>query len=144
MQYRTDLAIEQATSAGSTGGLCMHTARMGVFTRTEVEVQSLEAARRLGKSMGRYITFETAPVHSLDQTTREALSGQISCAVRELLPPFGDVLVVGLGNRHITSDALGSRVCESALATRHLKDALPPALQGRLRGVSALADGQTE
>ena len=88
MQYRTDLAIEQAANAGSTGGICMHTARMGVFTRTEVEVQSLEAARRLGKPMGRYITFETAPVHSLDQTTREALSGQISCAVRELLPPL--------------------------------------------------------
>ena len=141
MQYRTDLAIEQAQNWSGASGIRMRSARLNGFTRTEVEVQSEEAARRLQKPMGRYITFETAPVHSLAQEARQALSGEIACVLRSLLPPFGDVLVVGLGNRHITSDALGSRVCESVLVTRHLKDTLPPPLQGRLRGVSALAPG---
>ena len=141
MQYRTDLAIEQAQNIGGASGVRMRSARLHGFTRTEVEVQNEDAARRLQKPMGRYITFETSPVHSLSQEARQALSGEIADTVRGLLPPFGDVLVVGLGNRHITSDALGSRVCENVLVTRHLKDTLPGPLQGRLRGVSALAPG---
>ena len=78
---------------------------------------------------------------------------QISCNRREdiwLMPggmPIGvslyadGVLVVGLGNRHITADALGSRVLESLLITRHMKDITEPSLRGRLRGVCAVAPG---
>ena len=141
MQYRTDLAVERAQSLGSAEGVVLRTTRLNGFTRSEVEVQNESAAARLQKPCGRYITFETAPVHSLPQQSRRALSREIADALRALLPPFGDVLIVGLGNRHITSDALGSRVAENVLVTRHLHDALPDSLRGRLRGVSALSPG---
>ena len=49
----------------------------------------------------------------------------IAQAVRALLPKEGDVLVVGLGNRNVTADALGTRVVERTLVTRHLGKALP-------------------
>jgi len=141
MQYRTDLAMERAQSLGDIPGVRMCATPMGCFTRSEVDVQEAAAAARLQKPRGRYITFECAPVHSLSQESRQNLSQEIARTLQSMLPPFGDVLAVGLGNRHITSDALGSRVIEGVLVTRHLKDALPPSLQGRLRGVSALCPG---
>lgn len=61
--------------------------------------------------------------------------------VRSLLPREGEVLVVGLGNRNVTADALGTRVVERMLVTRHLRQAIARELRGRLRGVSAIAPG---
>ena len=51
------------------------------------------------------------------------------------------VLVVGLGNRHITADALGPRVVEKLLVTRHIHMAYPGELDGRFCTVSAIAPG---
>lgn len=141
MQYRTDLAVERVLEQGSAPGVSMQSIRLRGFTRTEVHIESEEASRRLQKPPGRYFTFETEPIHTLEQAQRQQLSSCIAETVRGLLPPFGDVLAVGLGNRHITSDALGSRVIESVLVTRHLTGAMPEPLRGRLRGVSALAPG---
>ena len=51
------------------------------------------------------------------------------------------MLVVGLGNRNVTADALGTRVVERMLVTRHLRQAMAQELRGKLRGVSAIAPG---
>ena len=51
------------------------------------------------------------------------------------------VLVVGLGNWNATPDALGPRVVNNLLVTRHLKEFVPPELQGSLRPVSAVSPG---
>ena len=141
MQYRTDLAMEQARALGDLPGVVIRSVRMEGFSRCEIEVQTEEAAKKLGKPRGRYVTLEAEPLHSLPQNRRQGIAEEIARTVQELLPPFGEVLVVGLGNRHITSDALGSRVAEGVLVTRHLKGVLPQPLQGRLRGVSALCPG---
>lgn len=141
MQYRTDLAMERAQDSGNMGGVCMRNAQAGPFSICEIEIQSAEAAERLQKPAGRYITLETPPIHGLSAQERQALAREMAERLAPLLPPFGDVLTVGLGNRHITSDALGSRVAEGVLVTRHLKDTLPDSLRGRLRGVSALCPG---
>lgn len=141
MQYRTDLAMERAQDSGNMGGVCMWNTQAGPFSICEIEIQSAEAAERLQKPAGRYITLETPPIHGLSAEERQALAREMAERLAPLLPPFGDVLTVGLGNRHITSDALGSRVAEGVLVTRHLKDTLPDSLRGRLRGVSALCPG---
>lgn len=141
MQYRTDLAVESAAGGAGIPGVCVRTEALPSFTRTEVIIQTPEAARQTGKPRGRYITFEISPLHALRQEERSRIAWGIARDVRQLLPETGEVLAVGLGNRHITSDALGTRVIERVLVTRHLKENLPPALRGRLRGVSALAPG---
>ena len=141
MQYRTDLAMERAQDSGNMGGVCLRNTQAGPFSICEIEIQTPEAAERLQKPTGRYITLETPPIHGLSAQERQALAREIAERLAPLLPPFGDVLTVGLGNRHITSDALGSRAAEGVLVTRHLKDTLPDSLRGRLRGVSALCPG---
>ena len=51
-----------------------------------------------------------------------------------MLPPKGDVLVLGLGNRRMTADALGDRVVSGILVTRHMQE-------DSLRGVCAMSPG---
>ena len=57
------------------------------------------------------------------------------------LTPESSVLVVGLGNWKATPDALGPRVVEKLLVTRHLQAVLPPDVAKGLRSVAAIAPG---
>jgi len=140
-QYRTDLAMERVSDFGALAGVRTENAQLGIFSRNIVEILSDDAAQQLQKARGRYITFHSQPLKLLSQQEIMEFSSLIARSLQHLLPPEGDILIIGLGNRRITSDALGSRVTESVLVTRHLKDVLSPSLQGRLRGVCALSPG---
>ena len=54
--------------------------------------------------------------------------------------PDASVLVVGLGNRAITPDAVGPDAIDSVMVTRHLREQLPEHF-GQFRPVAALAAG---
>ncbi len=51
------------------------------------------------------------------------------------------VLVVGLGNWNITPDALGPKVIERIMVTRHLLELIPDQVDERVRSVCAVAPG---
>lgn len=140
-QYRTDLAMERVSDFGPVPGVRVENAELGCFSRNIVQIENEQAAAQLQKARGCYITFHTRPLRLLEQEDKHHLSVLIAGSLRHLLPPQGDILVVGLGNRRITSDALGTRTTESLLVTRHLKDVLSPSLLGRLRSVCALSPG---
>ncbi len=57
-----------------------------------------------------------------------------------MTPDNGSVLVVGLGNRAMTPDAVGPLAADSILITRHLIDAMPQHFSG-FRPVAALRPG---
>lgn len=141
MQYRTDLAMERAADHPDIPGVQVINTQAGDYARCEVRIESEEAARQLQKPCGRYITFEIPPLHQMAQPARAELAQAIADTLQSLMPPEGDVLIVGLGNRRITSDKLGSQVVETLLVTRHLRGHLSQPLLGRLRGVCALAPG---
>ena len=65
------------------------------------------------------------------------VSRQIAQTLRLMLPAQGDVLVLGLGNRRMTADALGDRVVSGILVTRHIREEGETAL----RGVCAMSPG---
>lgn len=140
-QYRTDLAMESVSELGALTGVRVENATLGAFSRNIVQIESDEAVRQLQKARGRYITFHAQQPKLLSQQEKADLADLIAGSLRHLIPQQGEILIVGLGNRRITSDALGSRVTESVLVTRHLKSVLSPTLQGRLRGVCALSPG---
>lgn len=88
-----------------------------------MEVKTREAAQAIGKPVGRYITAElSSPSDLAEARTGEAAA--IAGELRRLLPQEGTVLVVGLGNREITPDALGPLVISDVLATRHFEGRL--------------------
>ena len=55
-------------------------------------------------------------------------------------PDTASVLVIGLGNWHITQDAIGPRTIENIMVTRHLVEQVPEYFSS-YRPVSALAPG---
>lgn len=143
MGIRTDLAIESTKIAGKTPpkGVKIDEYRQGELSFTAVEVESPQAAELLGKPKGRYITAElSSPSDLAEARTEEAAA--IAGELRRLLPQEGTVLVVGLGNREITPDALGPLVVSDVLATRHFEGKLAEESGlSALRPVAAIAPG---
>jgi len=78
-----------------------------------------------------------------DPTAHEEIAKILAEKLGQLhqLPQDAVVLVIGLGNRHVTPDALGPQVCEKLLVTRHLGDDVPLDISGELRAVCAIAPG---
>lgn len=140
MQIRTDLAMESG-GAARMPGVVTQTVRRDCLEKTVVEIQSEEAARALGKPRGRYVTLYRQDLIHAPAEDRLLLSREIAATLKPLLPEKSDLLVIGLGNRHITADALGSRVIESLLITRHMLRQEAGAATGRMRGVCAAAPG---
>ena len=145
MQVRTDLAEEAQAlwrqSAGKTTQLEGVKARSweehGVG-RHQVQILNEQGEKALGKPRG---TYETLWVPGDGRPTPEAAEA-LGEAVRDLLDLRGgeSVLVVGLGNRAMTPDAVGPLSAGGILVTRHLRQQLPQ-IFGGVRPVSALVPG---
>ena len=142
---RSDLALELAAplleSHELPDGLSVHTRTSGAVEITCVTVGTPDAAKRLGKPRGRYITIETPPFWNSLLDPQNEIEAAADC-IRSLLPDRGCVLVVGLGNNQITPDALGPLVVERILATRHLSAELARQIGlESLRKTAAIAPG---
>ena len=110
--------------------------------RTVVTVRDAQTAQALGRPMGVYVTLSCPQRMSIELGTRRALSAELGRAIAGMLPEdCRTVLVVGLGNRTVTPDALGPRTVERVLVTRHMDGCLPQDVEEKLRSVCAAAPG---
>jgi len=140
--FRTDLAMESVgENTGRLEGVRVSTHQVGEIRHTRIRIEQERAAEALGRRKGEYITLECSDLPRCSAHRREVLSRMLAIDVKRLLPDKGEVLVVGLGNRNVTADALGTRVVERMLVTRHLHQAMVEEMRGKLRGVSAIAPG---
>ena len=122
MQFRTDLTLEAAQNAATLSEKdCKTTvsSREGI-TLTTHTLLTEKAAEVLGKPRGTFITLELPPL-SDDEKALLSAARVLAQTLQGLLPKDGTVLTVGLGNRAITPDALGPRVADMVLATRHIQ-----------------------
>ncbi len=139
MNYRTDLAMERTIYPGGLGdGVVVQNQQDGDAEITWVRVQTEEASQRLGKAMGTYWTLSHPQLPVMSPNERIQTARRVAQMLQLMLPPSGDVLVLGLGNRRMTADALGDRVVSGVLVTRHMKDFT---VGGQLRSVCALSPG---
>lgn len=144
MNYRTDLAMERTVYPGGLGeGVAVQTQQDGAAEITWVRIHTPQAAERLGKAEGTYWTMTHPELPTLTAQERIDVARQVAQVLRLMLPPKGDVLVLGLGNRRMTADALGDRVVSGVLVTRHLQDWTAQQLgsPGKLRSVCAMSPG---
>lgn len=139
MNARTDLAVELTENIKTENGIIKKT-RSGAFCVTEIEIVTDEAAKLLGKPIGRYITLES---DSLSDAAVD-IKGKSCMLCRELkniIPKNAEtVLAACLGNRNITPDAYGPMTAEKIVATRHLTGMEGDFFKD-LRAVSVLAGG---
>ena len=86
-------------------------------------IDTKNAAKAMDKPIGIYVTMEAAAMVEPDEDYHREIS---DCLAEELLNLIPDaqkeqsVLVVGLGNRDVTADALGPRVVDNLFITRHV------------------------
>lgn len=116
--------------------------RGGVLT-TQVHVTSEAGAKLIGKPRGHYITLDAPQFKDRDSELRGTLTDQLAEQLSLLLarPKAEKILVVGLGNWNATPDALGPRVVDRLLVTRHLTAVVPEDVRNRMRPVAAVAPG---
>lgn len=137
--FRTDLAQEAVELDGGLAGVTQQTQRCGEVTLSTVEILTAEAAKRLNKRVGRYVTIEST--QNGENSSREIVRAIGETLLGMLPQNCRHVLVVGLGNRFITPDALGPRTAERVFVTRHIASFVPELALHGMRHVSALIPG---
>lgn len=128
-QVRTDLALEARESIGkseeSLRGVAVEEydhEKIQVHI-TKVVISSRNGAKAMNKPMGNYITLEAPAMQEADEDYHREISEELARQIRSILPGADEeqsILVVGLGNRDVTADALGPGVIDNLFVTRHI------------------------
>ena len=90
---------------------------------TTMVIETENGAKTMGKPKGTYITLEADNMDDQDEDYHREISLELARIIRKLLPASKEtlsVLVAGLGNREVTPDALGPRVVDNMMITRHV------------------------
>lgn len=151
MQYsiHTDLAIESAAveniknSKESNSGIkTKHTKKDGIAI-TEVEITNKSGEEATNKPIGKYVTIEVPSLRENASDIFEKTQNELTNELKKFinLEKTHTILVVGLGNRFVTPDALGPKVIDKLLVTRHLYEVLPEDITKKMHSLCALAPG---
>ena len=146
--FYTDLALEMAEQLFDDGleGVDMQIEQQDSIKTTTITISTEDGARNMGKPIGTYVTIESPDIKESDVDAHEEIMKIVVDKLADMrdalgIPSEGSVLVIGLGNRDVTPDALGPQVVSKILVTRHIMETLPKSLLGGLRSLSALAPG---
>ncbi|NCE63773.1 GPR endopeptidase [Pseudoflavonifractor sp. 524-17] len=150
LKRRTDLAVEahdlwreSAEAETKLPGVRAREEEREGFSVTRVDILDETGAAALGKPVGRYTTLELSGLAGRENDVFpravRAVRDELGQLLRDI-PENGLALVVGLGNRAITPDAIGPRTADRILVTRHLVTGAPEHF-GSFRPVAALAAG---
>ncbi|MBM7649977.1 spore protease [Bacillus ectoiniformans] len=151
-QVRTDLAVEakglaeeKQTDKKAIPGVRTEERTENGITITSVIIDQ-EAEEVLGKKAGRYLTIESQGIRNHDTNHQHEVEKVLAKELAEFIKAAGiqkdaSCLVVGLGNRQVTPDALGPLVCQHVMVTRHLFELQPEHVEEGYRPVSSLVPG---
>ncbi|MCI7129723.1 MAG: GPR endopeptidase [Lachnospiraceae bacterium] len=111
---------------------------------TTMVIETENGARSMGRPKGNYITIEAASMDDEDDRYHHMISEQLARVIKRLAPKGKQLsaLVVGLGNREVTSDSLGPKVADQLFITRHMMREFGDDVFGnKQRRVSAIVPG---
>jgi spore protease len=148
-RIRTDLAIEarefynKQENKGDIPGVLVDVEKQQDITVTRVKVVEEVGARIIGKPRGNYITIEVPKLRDNDKDFHDEVGRSLAKEIASIvkLNDQSVILVVGLGNWNVTPDALGPRVVDHLLVTRHIKEYVPDQIEEGVRSVCAVAPG---
>ena len=128
-QVRTDLALEARESISEAESE-LRGVRVEEYYKeeedirvTKVTIDTKNAAKAMGKPIGVYVTMEAPAMVEPDDDYHREISESLAEELRQMLPGMGQeqsILIVGLGNREVTADALGPQVVDNLFITRHI------------------------
>lgn len=106
---------------------------------TRVVVETENGAKMMGKPVGTYLTIEAPNMAVPDEDYHREISKKLAEDIKELVPERKEevsVLVVGLGNREVTPDALGPYVADHLHVTRHIVKRIWEICDGKRSSIS--------
>ncbi len=145
---RTDLAVEarelwqeSAEKTTRLAGVKASNSKLEGYPLTRVDILDGRGEAALGKPQGSYRTLDLTTYWQRRADFFDRAVRAVGTQLKELLPQErGAALVVGLGNRAMTPDAIGPLAADSVLVTRHLISAMPKHFSG-FRPVSVFRSG---
>ena len=141
MALRTDLALESIYTHQDEG-IVQHREQRESCAVTSIEITTPDAARLVGKPMGNFITLELENPPPNETVEIESIARVLAEEIKKLLPKqLEKILVVGLGNRKITPDALGPDVMDRVMVTGHVLSYLNQNNAKDFAAVSAICPG---
>jgi len=130
---RTDLALEQKERFESDNvevqGVVLEESydEEREIRTTTVRIETEKGAKTMGKPVGTYITMEAPNMAVPDEDYHREISHDIANCLKDMIAEFRpdqeedySVMIVGLGNREVTPDALGPNVADNLVVTRHI------------------------
>ena len=110
---------------------------------TTVKVKNDEGSKKIGKPKGNYVTIDIPDFTAYDGDTMDRVSEVVAEVLRRMIKIDVEktALVVGLGNWQVTPDALGPKVTQGIMVTRHLKNVMPEVMDDSVRPVCSIAPG---
>lgn len=149
---RTDLALEARESIGHNvegmNGIRVSEYYVGKNKNkvTKVVISTKNAEKAMGKPMGTYVTIEAAQLSDEDEGDDRDISECMARELKRLLPELKEersIMIVGLGNREVTADALGPQVTDRLHITRHIIRTYGRAAygEGKVHEISSLEPG---
>ena len=122
----TDLAIEsreiyQEENKTEIEGVAVDVVEEKNHSTTTVKVLNDKGSSIMGRPIGTFITIEVPNLNNANEDLKDEVSIEFSKVLLSLLKDYkkDKVLIVGLGNWNISSDALGPKVIDRVLVTRH-------------------------
>ena len=144
---RTDLALEarelwqeSAEKTTRLTGVKASKQKEEGYPVTRVDILDHRGEEALGKPQGSYLTIDLSGFWQRKADFFERAVRAVGGQLKAMLPAEGPALVVGLGNRAMTPDAVGPLSLDSVLVTRHLVSAMPRHFAG-FRPVAAFRTG---
>lgn len=148
---RTDLALEVRESMEENAGECRGVSVEEEYREeseiriTRVVIETMNGSKAMGKPIGTYITIEAPAMAQPDEDYHQEISEELAEQLKKIIPEAGQefsVMVVGLGNRDVTADALGPNVVDNLIITRHMvKEYGKAAYNNKVHMVSGLIPG---
>ena len=112
---------------------------------TTIQIRTKEGAKVMERPIGTYITMELPELLQEEEKLKEKAERELEKQLRGLLEGkvAEHILVVGLGNREVTADAVGPLTIDQLLVTRHLFPIEKEASEQlkKYRKISALVPG---
>lgn len=149
INFRTDLADERVeeykkvNSSEEVDGIIITKSVESDCNITHVEIINETGEKALGKPIGNYITIEIKDVSIITEDEKQKIIEIVSKKIKNLIVKFENksVLVVGLGNKNATPDAIGPDTIEYIDITRHLLKYAKNLIDPTVREISAVAPG---
>ncbi len=151
-KVRTDLALEAHENMDENAQECRGVTVEEEYREeseikiTKVVIETKNGAKAMGKPIGTYITLEAPAMALPDEDYHKEISDELALQLREIIPDMErelSIMVVGLGNRDVTADALGPNVVDNLTITRHMVKEYGKAAfaKGKIHMISGLIPG---